>query len=70
MDRRSFLRSGLGAAVCAGGAMAPESLFGQTPLALQETFGPTPPAASLIPVVGDGKHRSRNYCRVSKEFEL
>ncbi|MCH8044986.1 MAG: transglutaminase domain-containing protein [Planctomycetes bacterium] len=55
MDRRSFLRSGLGAAVCAGGAMSPETLFGQPTLTLQETFGPTPPAGSLIPVVGDGK---------------
>ena len=54
MDRRAFLSYGVGAA--AGAAAA--GLFDcpwKSGAALQDEYGPYPPAFSIIPVVGDGK---------------
>lgn len=50
MNRRHFLELGLGATVC-GGMRA----LGSDPYDLQAEAMPTPPAFSVIPVVGDGK---------------
>ena len=50
MDRRRFLQLGLGAAVCGG----IESL-GSERYDLESEAMPTPPAFSVVPVVGDGK---------------
>jgi hypothetical protein len=56
MDRRSFLRAGVGAALWGGGTMAavPSLLRLGGNLPQSEDF-PLPPVRSLIPVVGDGK---------------
>lgn len=52
VQRRDFLKCGL---VCASGAATLRTLvFNATP-PICDVFGPQPPAASLIPVVGDGK---------------
>lgn len=50
MDRRHFLKLGLGATVC-GGMRA----LGSQPYDLHWEAMPAPPAFSVIPVVGDGK---------------
>jgi hypothetical protein len=50
MDRRHFLKLGLGAAVC-GSVKA----LGSDHSGLQSEAMPAPPAFSVIPVVGDGK---------------
>ena len=52
IDRRTFLQAGI-ATTCACGALA--DLLRPTTAQLKQVQGPYPPAASIIPVVGDGK---------------
>lgn len=60
MDRRTFLSRSIGVSVFAGAAAAGlplalrDSAFNDAPL--RDELAPSPPAAGIIPVVGDGKY--------------
>lgn len=55
MNRRLFLQSGLGAAVCGGEVLATGRFsVSRSGGGCGEHYGPQPPAFSIIPVVGDG----------------